>query len=215
MFIVSKFLKSNTKPHKFIGSQKYWINRYGQEGNSGPGSYQNLAEFKGRIINDFVSKNNVYSIIELGCGDGNQLEYFNFKSYIGFDISHLILEKCRLKFKNDKSKQFLHIEECNKYRADLTLSLDVIYHLIEDRIFHNYMNQLFDLSKLFVIIYSCNFDDDGTFAHHVKPRKFMDWITNNRQDFELLEFIPNEFPFDSEKALETTFADFYIFKKVI
>ena len=64
-----------------------------------------------------------------------------------------------------------------------------------------------------MIIYSCNFEDDGTFAHHVKPRKFTDWIDNQRQDFKLIDHIPNEFPFNNEKHFETSFADFYIYKK--
>ena len=48
---------------KFTNSQEYWRNRYKRGGNSGAGSYNNLAEFKGEIINEFVSKNNVKTVI--------------------------------------------------------------------------------------------------------------------------------------------------------
>ena len=83
----------------FTTSEEYWIERYKSGGNSGAGSYNNLAAFKGEVINEFVSKNKIETVIEFGCGDGNQLEYFKFPSYIGFDISPFIVSKCRERFK--------------------------------------------------------------------------------------------------------------------
>ena len=58
----------------FPGSQEYWVKRYEKGGNSGPGSYSELAKFKARVLNDFVRNEHVQSVIEFGCGDGNQLE---------------------------------------------------------------------------------------------------------------------------------------------
>ena len=72
--ILSKFIV-------FKSSEDYWIKRYNLGGNSGAGSYDEFAEFKAEIINDFVGKNNVQGVIEYGCGDGNQLKYFEFKKY--------------------------------------------------------------------------------------------------------------------------------------
>lgn len=40
----------------FKNSESYWIERYDKGGNSGAGSYDNYAEFKADIINDFVKK---------------------------------------------------------------------------------------------------------------------------------------------------------------
>lgn len=197
----------------FTTSQDYWINRYKAGGNSGAGSYNNLAEFKGEVINDFVSENNVKTIIEFGCGDGNQLKYFKFPSYIGFDISNEVLGICKKEFAGDKTKQFLHIDEASNHRADLTMSLDVLYHLVEDETFDAYMIQLFDTADKYVIIYSCNFIDDDNYFPHVRPRKFTDWVDENRKDFTLLEMIPNKYPFVKGKGDTTSFADFYIYKK--
>lgn len=45
----------NEKNDKF-NSKNYWENRYKSGGNSGAGSYSNLAEFKAEIINEFVAK---------------------------------------------------------------------------------------------------------------------------------------------------------------
>ena len=207
--IKNKFLK----PATFTNSEEYWINRYKQGGNSGAGSYYNLAEFKADVINDFVAKNEIKSVIELGCGDGNQLKYFNIPSYIGFDISPLIIQKCKTKFNKDKSKQFLLMNEAPNHRADLVLSLDVLFHLVEEETFNNYLNLLFDIAEKSVIIYAYDNDDPKVFSQHVKPRNFTNWIKENKNEFELIEHIPNKFPFIESKASTTSVCDFYIFKR--
>lgn len=105
-FVFSKIENKRTPNKGFIGSEKYWIDRYKKGGDSGAGSYDKFAIFKGAVVNEFVTDNNINSVLELGCGDGNQLEYFNFPSYIGFDVSKRIIEQCRMKFKDDKTKNF-------------------------------------------------------------------------------------------------------------
>ena len=85
-------------------------------------------------------------------------KYFSFNSYIGYDVSQTSIDLCSNIFKSDSSKQFINIIDYKPIEVDLTLSLDVIYHLIEDDVFHDYMSKLFDSSKKFVIIYSSNDD---------------------------------------------------------
>ena len=197
----------------FTTSEAYWIQRYKRGGNSGPGSYNKLAEFKGEVINAFVKKHKIRTVIDLGCGDGNQLEYFEFPSYIGFDISPFILSKCRERFKEDEHKQFLLLNEISNQRADLLLSLDVIYHLIEDDVYHSYMNQLFDRAFSYVIIYSFDEDSDD-FAPHIRTRKFTKWIEENKADFQLIKHIPNKYPSEKDKEKTTSFSDFYFYARV-
>ena len=43
-------------------------------GNSGAGSYNKIAIFKAKIMNQFVLENNIQHVIEFGFGDGAQLE---------------------------------------------------------------------------------------------------------------------------------------------
>jgi hypothetical protein len=57
----------------FKSSETYWIARYKRGGDSGRGSYGKLAQFKAGVINKFVEANKINTIIEFGCGDGNQL----------------------------------------------------------------------------------------------------------------------------------------------
>lgn len=207
---ISNFRKRRTL--KFITSHQYWENRYRFGGNSGAGSYNRLAEYKGSVINDFIVENNVESVIELGCGDGNQLGNFKVKNYVGFDVSKTAIHQCRKIYKNDASKQFYLMESLGDIKADLVLSLDVIYHLVEDDVFVDYMEKLFSASNKYVIIYSSNTDKNFETAPHVKHRKFTTWIEQHTS-FHLMRHIPNKYPFDKEKKGETTFADFYFFER--
>ncbi len=196
----------------FTNSEEYWIKRYASGGTSGDGSYNRLAEFKSQVINDYIEKNKIQTIIELGCGDGNQLQYFKIQNYIGFDISPEAIERCRKKYRNDSSKEFYLIEELNDQKADATLSLDVLYHLIEDDVYDLYLQKLFDASKKYVIIYSSNFEDSDSFSSHVKSRKFSDWIQENRPDFKLKDHIPNKYPYKPGDK-NTSISDFYFYEK--
>lgn len=212
--ILSRAYKSITGKSNFTNSQTYWEDRYRKGGNSGTGSYNNLAEFKAEVINRFVSENDIKSVIELGSGDGNQLKYFNFKSYTGFDVSQSAISRCRKLYETDRSKRFELLGSYNGEKADLTLSLDVIYHLIEDEIFHDHMSILFSASEKFVIIYSSNADDheNNNVAVHVRHRKFTNWIQENASVFTLIHFVPNKYPYNKD-GNSTSYADFYIFQK--
>lgn len=191
-------------------SQKYWSKRYETNGNSGAGSYGRLAEFKAEIINSFVNKNNINSVIEFGCGDGNNLLLFDFKEYLGFDISDKAIEQCKkMAFPSDY--QFKLLKEYNNDKAELVLSLDVIYHLIEDKLFESYMQKLFESAQKYVIIYSSNKNE--THCLHVKHRKFTDWIKNNAQNWHCSKHIPNKYPYDPNNPNTTSFSDFYVFEK--
>lgn len=188
-----------------FNSKNYWENRYRTGGNSGKGSYGQLSNFKTSVINDIIEKNGLESAIEFGCGDGNQLKNFNFKSYTGCDVSETILKKCNEIYKNDNSKNFIHINDlANNRKYDCTLSLDVIYHLIEDEVFNKYIDDLFNYSEKNVIIYT--FRDDAkniNFSSHIKYRD-VKTIEDRIEGWELSEIIPNPYPKES-------YADFYIY----
>lgn len=79
----------------FPGSKQYWIERYEAGRTSGAGSYNELAEFKAEIINAFVVEHGIDSVMEFGCGDGNQLRLASYPSYTGFDANPRAVELCR------------------------------------------------------------------------------------------------------------------------
>lgn len=203
-----------SRPSAFEGSTNYWIQRYASGGNSGPGFYNHLAAFKAEVLNSFVAQNNIKSIIEFGCGDGNQLLLANYPKYLGFDISPLVIDRCRNLFKLDEQKSFRLLEEYKGETAELALSLDVIFHLVEDDIYESYMNRLFASADKFVVIYSSNFEDSATQISHVRGRKFTDWIDENLKEWKLDECIPNRYKFDGN-YYETSRSDFYIYRKSV
>lgn len=209
---IVKSVKSSWFPKS---SKSYWEMRYRRGGNSGPGSYDRLSLFKADIINTFIKKHNIKSIIDFGCGDGNQLKLLDTPRYIGLDVSPHIVEQCKKQFSGDLYKTFYGADQMpTNYKADLTMSLDVLYHLIEDEVFDIYMNKLFKASNNYVIIYSCNFENIDDFPPHVRLRKFTPWIEKYKPNFKLMKHIPNKYPWEENDPVRTSFADFYIFEKV-
>lgn len=201
----------------FRGSREYWEGRYSRGRSSGSGSYGVLSEFKARVLNDFVETRRIETVMEFGCGDGHQLSLARYPSYIGFDVSKSAVRICIERFRGDPGKSFflydpeLFIDNHNVFSAQLGLSLDVIYHLVEDDVFDRYMRHLFDSSSRFVVIYSSNQDDVPT-AAHVKHRKFTDWIDRNAGQWRLVEQISNEHPDEFQKLGCQVPADFYVFE---
>ncbi len=202
------------KPHAvFSSSEEYWIARYESGYNSGDGSYGKLAEFKAEVLNSFVRENQIRAVIEYGCGDGNQLRLAEYPSYLGFDVSARAIRLCRRKFRRDATKRFELISDYNGCRAELTLSLDVIFHLVEDPVFYRYMDRLFDSSDRYVIIYSSNTDNNDQPAPHVRHRKFTEWVSDHKTQWKLKCRIDNKYPFSRDPKIGSL-SDFFIYEQV-
>jgi hypothetical protein len=90
--------------------------------------------------------------------------------------------------------------------------MDVVYHLTEDDVFEAYMQKLFDASTRVVVVYSSDRDDAMT-PVHMRHRKFTDWVAKNRREWQRVDTIRNEFPYDPDEPTETSVSDFYVFKK--
>ncbi len=211
---IHALLKGIGRTWGFKGSKTYWESRYAQGDNSGGGSYNNLALFKAEVINEFIRKNNISTVIEFGCGDGNQLSLAEYKEYIGFDVSETAIELCKKKFLNDNSKSFLLTEDLHDQIAQLTMSLDVIFHLVESEVFEEYMKNLFGAATDFVIIYASNFDKMPTLKYpHVRHWNFTKWVEENASEWKLAEVIKNKYPFNGD-AKVSSFSDFYIYERI-
>ena len=199
----------------FRGSAPFWESVYRQGGTSGPGSYGRLAQFKAEILNEFVRTKAIRTVIEFGCGDGAQLQLARYPEYLGVDVASGSIERCTSLFANDSKKRFYLADKLpqNIGKFDLALSLDVVYHLVENIVFDAYMRRLFDASERHVIIYSSNYDA-LTNAPHVRHRNFTTWIEKNAPDWRADGLVPNRFPFDPKQPDdETSHADFYFFTR--
>lgn len=190
-------------------SGDYWERRYRLGMTSGPGSTGKLAIFKAEVLNRFVRDNGIGTVIEFGCGDGTQLAFAEYPSYLGIDVSPAAIDRCCRRFAGDATKSFRlqggaggagDVEQ-----ADLTLSLDVIYHLLEDPVYHRYMDDLFGASRRWVVVYSSN-REESTGARHVRHRRFLDDVRARFPEFSVVGKVENPFPAES-------FADFYFFER--
>ncbi len=203
---------------RFKGTSTYWEERYRAGGNSGVGSYGALAQFKADFLNQFVAQHDVRSVIEFGCGDGAQLGIANYPSYIGLDVSPVAVQMCIGKFAGDSSKSFFlydgacFADRSGIFAADLALSLDVVYHLIEDHLFEGYMQNLFNAGRRFVIVYSSNHDEVIPNTH-VRHRRFTGYVEAHLPAWSLTEHVAQRYPLAEYGEERGSFADFYVFGK--
>lgn len=171
-------------------SGSYWEKRYAEGGTSGAGSYGPSADFKAGVLNSFVEEVGATSVLELGCGDGNQLSLARYPKYLGVDVSATAVARCRERFREDNTKDFMRLGELSDEEADLALSLDVIYHLIEDEVYQKHLSLLFESSRKAVAIYSTN-RDDSRCAAHVRHREFLPAVSSRFPGWELVRQVPN------------------------
>lgn len=198
----------------FEGSASYWNERYGGGSNSGTGSYGRLAAFKAEVINRALAEMGGASVVEWGCGDGAQLARLDMESYIGVDVSPQAIALCKRRFINDQSKEFMTLAEAKALQpqADVALSLDVLFHLVEDDVYEDYMRQLFRSARLGVIVYSSNEERDEPGATHVRHRRFTEWIESEAPMWRLTLHTTNRYPFSPTDPHNTSFSEFYVFR---
>lgn len=196
----------------FTVSGAYWEARYAAGGDSGRGSRGVYARFKADVLNAFISEKNVQSAIEFGCGDGHQLALIKYPQYIGLDVSASVVARCQQMFAGDSTKSFRVIHDDQKEQADMGVSMDVIYHLVEDAVFESHMKALFLASKRYVVIFANNQNGgDSPDAPHMRNRRFTDWITQHCPDWDLDRYVPNRYPPRADGTGSA--ADFFFFKR--
>lgn len=192
---------------RYPGSQRYWERRYARGGHSGAGSSGRLAQYKADWLNQFVRTQGVRSVLELGCGDGQQLLLAEYPAYRGFDIAPSALERCQRLFAADPSKQFDHYDPAHfdpaAVQADLALSLEVIFHLTEDELYQAHLRDLFGSARRWVVIFSADEAGESPFPHF-RPRRFSADVPPG---WRLRERVPNP-------HRDISVSDFYLFEKI-
>jgi len=213
---VSSFVNRQRSNVAFSNSDQYWRERYEKGGNSGEGSYGALSKYKAEFINSFVVEKNISSIIEFGCGDGNQASLFTFANYTGIDISEKCVEACKALL-GKRGYEFTVLED---YLADevggafdLALSLDVIYHLVEDETYNAYLGNLFSASSRYVLVYASNFDSFDPNLPHVRHREFSKDVELAFPEWKLIETAKNPYEKPHDSKVYGSFAKFHLFEK--
>ena len=197
---------------RWRGSANYWESRYRAGGTSGSGSAGQVGGYKAAFLNEFVKTRRIGTVLELGCGDGRQLGLMTYSKYTGLDVSPLAVDRCRALHGTDESKAFGLLPEVRDLstRAELTLSLDVIYHLVEDEVFELHVDQLFGASDRYVGVFSSNFE--RVVAAHVRHREFLPEVLRRFPDFKLVESPANPYPLE-QFGREGTHASFFVFER--
>lgn len=193
-----------------IDSNVYWESRYQNGGDSGNGSSGRLAQYKADFVNGFVADKRLMTVLELGCGDGRQLSLARYPSYLGVDVSETAIKLCQKKFAADSTKEFRvagPFELPSQHKFDLSLSLDVLYHIIKPDQYRVYIQNLFNLSERYVIIYSSFFGQNR--SPHVLHRDFRQHVSALAEsgqipDFEIISSPEN--PFSKEVS-------FFVYEK--
>ena len=181
------------------------------------------------------------TFFEMGAGDGVVLSMTKHKSYLGYDVSNTTLTSLRSKYGNDQSRNFIHYdggelsqEQLKESRSDLALSMEMLFHLVEENVWEQYLENLFALGTKYVIILSSNCLEDQNLkavfesihskkqpasirvrngicsdpSAHVLHRAFLSRVLEKESDdWVLFDFIPNKHP-------ELCFSDFYFFKRL-
>lgn len=175
----------------FRGSASYLERRYADGGTSGAGSYRASAEVKAAFLNDFVRALGVGSVVEFGCGDGNQLSLADYPAYIGLDVSRSAIALCQRRFAADPTKSFfLYDGACftdrgGLFTADLALSRPP---LSPDR--GRGLRDLPDAPvrrRREVCDRLCDQRGKAGTAPHVRHRRFTPWVEVHRRNWHLLK----------------------------
>jgi len=169
---------------------KYWDERYKKGLSSGKGSQGEFKTFKADYINNMIKIYGINTIGELGTGDGNMLSsYTGFKEYYGYDISKIAIDKCSEIFKNRPDLNFVY-NISDIPIVDLSMSIDVSYHIIDEKIFYEHLEYLYNISKNYILIYTVNTDDNHGKAAHIKYRRTNDIFLDNHK-VKLIDCTPN------------------------
>lgn len=200
----------------YPGTPAYWERRYAAGGTSGPGSAGHLARFKADTLNKLVRDHSIETVVEFGCGDGGQLALAAYPSYVGLDVSPTAIRRCAARFAGDGTKSFFaydplaFVDRHGLFRAELALSVDVVFHLVETELFEAHLRQLFASATRFVVVYGRDADDDSTVGY-VRDRRFTAWVLRHEPGWRLARRIPNAHPFAGDVRVGSA-SEFFVYE---
>lgn len=143
-------------------STTYWQDRYRRGGQgrgkgSGSGSVGEAAAFKADVVNGFIRDHDVHSLFDYGCGDGEVAKRIMVDEYVAYDPSVEAVTRC-MEARNRVGRFISICVPPMGWQFDLVISLDVIFHLLEDDVYQDYMRNLFAMSSKYVIVHSTNYE---------------------------------------------------------
>lgn len=137
-----------------IGYAGRWEAHYAAGGTSGPGSEGRHAQWKADVVNDVIRAHAVRTVLEFGCGDGQQLARYDVPTYTGLDVAPTAVQMCRDLFRGDPSKTFQHYQPGRLHLppCDMTMAVETLMHVLDDAAFAATVADLFAHAARFVLI---------------------------------------------------------------
>jgi SAM-dependent methyltransferase len=144
---------------------------------SGPGSDPTFAKPWIDQVNYFLSRKDVKTVIDIGCGDWRIGKCLNLegKDYTGIDISSIILKETSLNA--TENIKFIHgdFETLETHDADLIIIKDVLQHLTNASIY-NIINKIMGKAKYALICDDLDRDNKSNNNADIMPghHRFID-----------------------------------------
>ncbi len=198
MVELKALLKKIVKKNLGFNYKDYWEDRYSVGGTSGAGSYGILAEYKANVVNEYLEQWNINSVIEFGCGDGNQLKFMNYPKYLGLDIANSAIDKCGSIFKDDMNKSFLlyhprHFLNKGFFCADLVVCMDVLYHITDEKDLLKTLQDIFSCSSRHVILYTNIVELKTEPNSHIKCWDTLQYLKKGFPNFKIEEIVEQRY----------------------
>lgn len=144
---------------------EYWERRYRTGGISGAGSRGSEAVVKAQLVQNLINVHDISSVLDLGCGDGYIASMIYAERYVGYDPS-----VSATKVAQEFCPHLEFVNEVPDEEFDLILSMDVIFHLVTDDLYRDYLELLFSERARQVLVYGT--DQHLTGAPHVLHRNW-------------------------------------------
>lgn len=127
-----------------IYKEGYWGKNASGSGTSGTGSTVKITQQYRAFLEYFIKQHGVTSVVDAGCGDWSfsQKIDWNGASYLGIDISTVVIEDVKQRYETETTKfQMGDITE-ELPAADLLICKDVLQHLSNELVLKFVRNNL-------------------------------------------------------------------------
>jgi len=174
----------------------YWEARYRDGGCSGKGSRGAEALAKVATVQGVINRFGVTSMLDLGCGDGFVAKRLDVARYVGYDPAPTAVAACRALMPDRTFTTTLPDDVVYRPEFDLTMSLDVLFHLVDGSEYDHHLAALLGMTTGRALVYATNHDERG--AAHVLHRR---WVEDVPPGWDLEDV---ELPFAPDKRKRAT-----------
>jgi hypothetical protein len=160
-------------------SREYWDRRW-RYGPPCPGSNGAEAVAKAEWVNAVVRDLDVKTMVDGGCGDGSQALMFDVPVYLGVEVAESAYRFAARRLRACPNRAVVLAAPGTQLsvRADLSASLDVVFHLVDEYEYEEWLGNVFGSGRRFVAVHGTNYESEpeAHMRHHAivddAPREF-------------------------------------------